>query len=120
MKCDEARSLFTLAGFDVLRIKPLPDGYGYSPDDERYFETVPRQAWWFVKTPFGWIEIGWRKRVINIDWQDTPYRGVVTEDQVTKDDEMVHAYSLADAVTYLTTLRGRLTPLSAQSQETPT
>lgn len=104
MKRAEAMAIFTLAGIVVLKIKPLPDGYGYDPDDSRYFETVPRCVWWFVKTKAGWIEIGWRKRVISIDWSDTPVRAIVTQDDVTKEDTYVHAWTQEDAVKYLRNL----------------
>lgn len=104
MKQDEAKAIFTLAGIPVLAMKALIDGYGYNPEDSRFTETPPRCAWWFVKTPVGWIEIGWRKRVISINWSDTNLRKIVTEDDVTKDMDMVHAYSTADAVKYLSEL----------------
>lgn len=98
MTQDEARSIFTLAGFSIERMVELPDGY----DRER------GQPWWFVKTPFGWIEIGWRKRVIQIDWQETSARLEVTTDDVTKHQSLVHAWTIPDAIRYLTTLRQAL------------
>lgn len=104
MKDKEVRSLFTLAGIPVLATKPLFDGYGYSPDDSRFYETKPRCAWWFVKTPVGWVEIGWRKRVISINWEDTPIRAVITADDVTKDEASVHAWDTGKALEYLKAL----------------
>ena len=101
MKRKEAEALFTLAGIPVLKTKPLPDGYDYDPDDSRYFEKPPRCVWWFVKTPKGWIEIGWRKRVISIDWEDTPIRKIVTEDSTTKGETYVHAWDTEAALKYL-------------------
>lgn len=105
MKRVEAISIFTLAGIEALNSKPLPDGYSYSPDDERYYQMIPRLCWWFIKTPVGWIEIGWRKRVISINWEDTPVRKVVTADDVTKSDTLVHAYSVEKAIEYLRAFR---------------
>jgi len=101
MERKEVEALFVLAGIPVLQIKALPDGYGYDPDDYRYFESPPRCAWWFVKTPRGWIEIGWRKRVISIDWEDTPIRKIVTEDDTTKEKTFVHAWNIEAALKYL-------------------
>lgn len=98
---EECKSVFILAGVKVLAIKPLIDGYGYDPKDSRFYETVPRCVWWFVKTEWGWIEIGWRKRVISIDWSDTSILAEVTEDSVTKSMQTVHAYSVEDAIKYL-------------------
>lgn len=104
----EVKSLFALAGIPVLNIKPLIDGYGCSPSDPRYFETPPRQVWWFVKTPAGWIEIGWRKRVISIDWSDTAIRKVITSDDTTKWTNGVHAWTIQDALRYLTALKAEM------------
>lgn len=109
----EARGIFTLAGLDIERLMVLVDGYGYPPSDERFFETPPQQVWWFVKTALGWIEIGWRKRVIQIDWTDTALRGSVTPDDVTKSDSMVHAWSVEKAIEYLRALQMMAAPPSA-------
>lgn len=59
---------------------------------------------WLVKTRYGLMEIGWRKRVIQIDWRDTNLRRVVTADDVTKTDTCVHAWSVEKAVEYLRVL----------------
>ena len=67
MKREEVNALFTLAGLTPLRMEALIDGYGYPADDPRYFETLPRKVWWFVKTQYGWIKIGWRSSVISIN-----------------------------------------------------
>ncbi len=104
----EVQAIFTLAGIEVLKIKPLIDGYGYPPDDSRFFETKPRCVWWFVKTDVGWIEIGWRKRVISINWEDTPIRMFVTKDDVTKEEHYAHAWDNLKAVEYLKTLAAEI------------
>lgn len=89
----------TSAGFDkIKKIYRLVNGY----DPER------EDAWWLVKTQCGFIEIGWRKRVINIDWSDTPLRLVITTDDVTKEDAMVHAWSVPKVIEYLTEIRKQL------------
>lgn len=88
----DVRTIFSMAGIAVLRVKALADGYGFP-------------AWWFVKTPVGWIEIGWRKRVIEIDWTDTQVRVIVTTDDVAKSETGVHAESEGAAVRYLKALR---------------
>lgn len=59
---------------------------------------------WLVKTEYGLIEIGWRKRVIHIDWSQTPVRVIVTPDNTTKSHNMVHAWSSADCLRYLSAL----------------
>ncbi len=61
MTKSEAEALFVLAGIPVHNMKPLPDGYDYDPaQDMRYFDHPPTRVWWFIKTPCGWVEIGWR------------------------------------------------------------
>lgn len=105
----EIEALFTLAGISILNIKALPDGYSYSPEDSRYFEVFPKCVWWFVKTPAGWVEIGWRKRVISIDWIDTTIRKIITDDNVTKNLTYVHAWGRQKALEYLTSLAGAIT-----------
>lgn len=95
------RNIFGTASIPILAMKKLRNGYwGDLPDGAH--------PWWFVKTANGWIEIGWRKRVISIDWSDTPVRTAVTTDEVTKDDSSVHAYSEAYAAQYLTILGASL------------
>ncbi len=101
MKSDKVKALFLLAGFTVTSTKPLVDGYSYHPDDSRFTETLPRCAWWFVRTEFGWVEFGRRKKVFSINWEDTKYRGRVTADDVTCDEALVHAWSEEKALEYL-------------------
>ena len=107
MTREQVHGLFTLAGVPVLRMWELPNGYW--PRVPEYQEYRDKQPWWLVKTPAGLVEIGWRKRVIMIDWSDT---GVVvsdvTSDDVTKTGAMVHAWSIEDALKYLRALWPRL------------
>lgn len=102
MTIDEAKSLFTLAGIPVLAHWKLANEYW--PDAPDYYETKAKSPWWLMKTSRGLIRIGWRKRVIEIDWSDTDIRKVVTTDDVTKDQESVHAWTALKAAEYLTAL----------------
>ena len=54
-----------------------------------------------MRTPYGLMRIGYRKRVIEIDWSDTDIRGLVTDDAVTKTVTLVHAWSDEDVIKYL-------------------
>lgn len=97
---EEAKSLFTLAGIPVSRMWKLQNPYwGDRPESA---ERVVKDPWWLAKTPAGMIEIGWRKRVISIDWSDTTLRLIVTGDDVTKGVDHVHAWDIAKALEYLT------------------
>jgi hypothetical protein len=107
------RVLFTLAGIEIISVWKLPNGYWPEvlPDDwsdhgqvsvfVRYAELRASSPWWLVKTHAGLIKIGWRKRVLNIEWSDTPIRAIITDDDVTKEPTMVHAWSELKAVEYL-------------------
>jgi hypothetical protein len=117
MKLEEVTGLFALAGIPVLRVKSMTDGYSCGPDDPRFFEKPPRCVWWFVKTPAGWVEIGWRKRVIAINWEDTHVRKIITKDDVTKSETDVHAWSNLKALEYLTALAPELPKVVARPQD---
>jgi len=92
-------AMFEVAGFKTLNVWELVNQYwGNVPD---YYQIARDSPWWLVKTDFGLIRIGWRKRVIEIDWSDTKYRGKVTDDNVTQNDTYAHAWSELDATRYL-------------------
>lgn len=97
---DQAKALFLLAGFKATRFHRLENKYW--PD--AYVEERRDSPWWLAITEFGPIEIGWRKRVISINWEDTAARVIVTEDNVTKEMTLVHAWSYVKALEYLTAL----------------
>lgn len=111
MKSEEVTSLFTLAGIPMLNMWELPNQYW--PIHENYAKIRAEKPWWLVKTNHGLIKIGWRKRVISIEWEDTPLRVIVTEDDVTKEPTLVHAWNTEDAVKYLKVLGKHLKDLPA-------
>jgi hypothetical protein len=106
MTKEEVESLFKLAGIPVLKTWELVNQYW--PRCEAYAAIREAHPWWLVKTKCGLVEIGWRKRVIYIGWEDTPVRKVVTEDVTTKVETYVHAWSVNKALEYLQALRGEL------------
>jgi len=67
--------------------------------------------WVRVKTPWGGIVMGWRKRVINLTWSDTKcdVGDAFEAEDVTKGPHMIHAWSVDKAIEYLTTLHELLT-----------
>lgn len=97
----EFQAIFTLAEIGSIEWYRLENNYW--PAYPSYFAL--RTPWYLVKTDFGLIKIGWRKRVINIDWSDTGIRHVVTADEVTKNETMVHAWTKEKAIEYLKSLR---------------
>ncbi len=93
------KAMFAMAEIPIIGEPLKLQNQYWQGHDQKYYH-----PWWFVKTPRGWIMIGWRKRVMEIDWKDTDIRHVVTEEQLTKGEDHVHAYSEAKAIEYLTTL----------------
>jgi hypothetical protein len=102
MQEDKVRAIFLLAGFEVTNVTKVENNYWPAT----YVNEIANSPWWEVETPMGTITIGWRKRVIVIDWTKTEFEYIVTNDQVTKDEVHVHAYSYALAVQYLAALLG--------------
>lgn len=96
-------AVFLLAGIRVDSQDELPNEYWPRVPD--YRQLRDESPWWLVHTELGMVKIGWRKRVISIEWGRPEYRCIVTKDEVTKDEKMVHAYSYADAVKYLDELK---------------
>ena len=51
------------------------------------------------------IKIGWRKRVIEIDWKDSLNKeysaDLFPDEEVTKYDHYIHAWSIEDAKRYI-------------------
>jgi hypothetical protein len=64
--------------------------------------------WFIVTTRIGRIKIGWRKRVINIDWEDslikTKSRSLFPNENVTKEDYYIHADGYKKAKEYIDVL----------------
>ena len=86
---DKLLAVFTLAGIKVIKVWDIKNGYGGEEAD-----------WLLVNTELGMITLGWRRRVIAIDWEETGIRCTVP-DEVTKGPFNVHAWSYVKAVEYL-------------------
>lgn len=114
MSEEELRALFLLAGIVIRRVHKLPNGYCPLTCACSICATRP---WWLVETEFGIVKIGWRKRVIEIDWESTAIREEVTSNDVTQSEVMVHAWGYSKAVEYLQELNryGHFTPEGWQS-----
>lgn len=101
---DKFKALFMLAGINVKSVYELPSQYW----PEAYEDMRKAHPWALMWTDVGPITIGWRKRVISIGWKDTPVRVLITEDNVTKDEALVHAWSYPKALEYLCALSGTI------------
>jgi hypothetical protein len=64
--------------------------------------------WFVVTTPVGKIKLGWRKRVISIDWTSTLVEATAEElfpnEKVTKSLRLIHAWGIDDARRYIQTI----------------
>lgn len=102
---DKVEAVFMLAGVEVQGMYEIRNEYG----SQEY-----RGPWWLVKTPYGLVKIGWRKRVLNIDWSDTLLRVKkdairdyefhcmpLTREDTDQGETYIHAWSYGDAIKYL-------------------
>lgn len=103
MNRDELDGIFALAGLERRNVWKLENKYW--PDGQSFDDVRRANPWWLVKTQYGLIEIGWRKHVISIDWEDTGIK-YETPDNVTKSPTSAHADSTEKAITYLRSMRG--------------
>lgn len=104
----EMRAVFLLAGFEVLDFERIENQYW--PDVPAYTILRAASPWWIVRTEYGKIRIGDRKRVCRIEWSSI---GIVSADTLIKDetttfDYGVDAWTRAKIVEYLTDLRKEL------------
>jgi hypothetical protein len=91
-------SVFKTAGYHQIALNETPNQYWRDP------EALP---WFEVTTEHGFFVIGWRKRVISIEWGESlkvPEETFADQD-VTKDHEMIHAWGYDKAISYLTAIR---------------
>lgn len=95
----ERRQLLACFGAVPIFTESIPNGYC----DRSCCEHLP---WFKVATPVGYIRVGWRKRVIVIDWSDAPLVSAKAEElfpdeDVTKEGRLIHAWSYEKAREYL-------------------
>ena len=83
-----------------------------------HIEEIPNQycndwccrhlSWFIVTTTIGRFKIGRRERVISIDWSKTtgtkPCETLFRDEDVTKGEKSIHAWSMDDARKYIETI----------------
>jgi hypothetical protein len=101
-------AILHLAGIDYIQAYEVENRYW--PKAPNYDQIRREQPWWLVWTKHGPILIGWRKRVIQIEWPDLIHKVkcIVTKDDVTKEETLVHAWTTWKAVEYLFELRRQM------------
>lgn len=93
---------FDDAGFDAIFMEEIPNEY-FGADDPWGMS----DPWYIVTTKVGHIKVGWRKRVILLDWDRTTLEdttALFSDDDVTKGDTMIHAWNYEKLTSYLESL----------------
>lgn len=98
---DKVMSCLCLADLHDVEVFELTNRYW--PNHPRYFSLAT--PWYLIIWKGHRLVIGCRKKVIHLDWKGTPLRITITNDNVTKNDELVHAWSWEKLVEYLKTVR---------------
>lgn len=98
---DEREGLLAAFGGAKIFVEEIPNGYF----DSWHTKHLP---WFVVTTIKGRIKIGWRKRVINIDWEDstikTKAKDLFPNEDTTKEDRYIHAWGYDKAAEYINTI----------------
>lgn len=94
----EKSDIISLFGNRAIFVEEIPNGYCSS-------YCCKHLPWFVVTTTKGRIKMGWRKRVINIDWSDSVInetaKEMFPEEDVTKFDKTIHAWGLDKAKQYI-------------------
>ncbi len=100
---EQFRSVFAAAGIPVLGMVAVPN---------EYCGCIRCAPWYDVATPIGTFRLGWRKRVINIDW--SRINGIPTDSFVGEDVTMgatfIHAWGNDKAAEYLSRMQRSFVP----------
>lgn len=95
----EFNDAFLAAGFTVLSMTERRNEYGSQLYTGNWFDVQTTAT----AEP---IRVGWRKRVIDVNWERTRFRGVVTEkDSTTSSSTNAHAWGYEALTRYLRNLR---------------
>lgn len=94
----EIEDIYRKAEVPAIYMEELPNGYCNQP-------CCLNKPWFRVTSHIGHIEIGWRKRVISIDWKGTRIKQsgqeLFPDDNVTRWEHGIHAWSHEAAIKYL-------------------
>lgn len=99
---EERQLLLACFGPAPIYAEPIPNGYCHRACCEH-------RPWFKVATPIGYVRIGWRKRVIVVDWSEAPLVLSTAEklfpgEETTKDGRMIHAWSYEKTREYIAAL----------------
>lgn len=98
----ELTELFKLAGFDTIHVETIDSQYCSESCCYKF-------PWIIVTTQKGRIKLGWRKRVINLDWSESEIKSTGKElfegENTTTGERYIHCWSKDKAIEYLRKLK---------------
>jgi hypothetical protein len=102
---DELTELFKSAGFDTVYVETINSEYCRESCCYKF-------PWVIVTTKKGRIKLGWRKRVMNLDWSDSDLNidgeKLFKDENVTKGTNYIHCWGKEKAVEYLKKLNSEI------------
>ena len=98
---EEFRQIFVRAGFKWPKLTAVKN---------QYCGCEYCAPWYEVKTKYGKFTIGWRKRVINLDWSATgrDFLPLFADEDVTKESGYIHAWGVDQCVDFLTRIKSAI------------
>ncbi len=94
----ELTELFKSAGFETIHVETIESGYCKESCCYKF-------PWIIVTTPKGRIKLGWRKRVMNLDWSESDITAMgeilFKDEKTTTGEKYIHCWSKEKAVEYL-------------------
>ncbi len=94
----DKRDILSLFSEQKIFVEEIDNEYMIHPYSKHY-------PWFVVTTSKGRIKIGWRKRVLNICWDDSTIKESAKElfpdEDVTKFDKTIHAWGYDKAKEYI-------------------
>ena len=98
----ELTELFELAGFDTIHVETIDSEYCREACCYKY-------PWIIVTTKKGRIKLGWRKRVINLDWSESDItamgESLFKGESTTIGEKYIHCWGKDKALEYLKKLQ---------------
>lgn len=98
----EFRECFKNAGFEPIFMESIANEY-HSTENRKDAYGL-RSPWFIVTTRLGHFKVGWRKRVISLDWSRTTVMKTADQifpNEVTKGERDIHAWSYEALTKYL-------------------
>ena len=98
----ELIGIFHLAGFEIIHTETIDSQYCSESCCYKF-------PWIIATTNLGRIKLGWRKRVMNLDWSQSDITAMgeilFKEEETTKGEKYIHCWSKEKAVEYLKKLK---------------